>query len=78
MEYLKMWPSFSLKLEEAFHFEDGTCSSIVDLILDMAEKDVENGIEKSATVYPGKIPSELHRPEGNWVWKGVSFQLIEQ
>lgn len=47
MEYLKMWPSFSLKLEEAFHFEDGTCSSIVDLILDMAEKDVENGIERT-------------------------------
>lgn len=47
MEYLKMWPSFSLKLEEAFHFEDGTCSSIVDLILDVAEKDVENGIERT-------------------------------
>lgn len=47
MEYLKMWPSFSLKLEEAFHFDDGTCSSIVDLILDMAEKDVENGIERT-------------------------------
>lgn len=39
---------------------------------------VENGVTKSAIVYPGKIPSELHRPEGNWVWKGVSFQLIEQ
>lgn len=39
---------------------------------------VENGVTKHATVYPGKIPSELHRPEGNWVWKGVTFQLIEQ
>lgn len=39
---------------------------------------VENGVEKTVTVYPGKIPAELHRPSGNWVWKGVSFQLIEQ
>lgn len=39
---------------------------------------VENGVTKYAKVYPGAIPSELHRPEGNWVWKNVTFSLIEQ
>lgn len=39
---------------------------------------VENGVTKSAIVYPGAIPSELHNPTGKWVWKGVNFDLIEQ
>lgn len=39
---------------------------------------VEDGVTKSAKVYPGAIPAELHRPEGLWVWKNVSFNLIEQ
>lgn len=39
---------------------------------------VENGVQKSAIVYPGSIPAELHRPEGEWVWKNVTFNLIEQ
>lgn len=39
---------------------------------------VENGVEKTATVYPGSIPAELHRPEGVWIWKNVEFNLIEQ
>lgn len=38
----------------------------------------ENGKIKSATVYAGSIPAELHRPEGKWVWKNVTFNLIEQ
>lgn len=39
----------------------------------------ENGIIKTATVYAGAIPSELHKA-GNtyWVWKNVNFDLIEQ
>jgi hypothetical protein len=39
---------------------------------------VENGSIQSATVYPGSIPAELFRPIGNWIWKNVTFSLIEQ
>lgn len=41
---------------------------------------IENGTEKSAEVYVGSIPTELHRAgrTTNWVWKGVSFNLIER
>lgn len=40
----------------------------------------ENGVEKIAQVYVGAIPTELHRAgkTTNWVWKGVTFNLIEQ
>jgi hypothetical protein len=40
----------------------------------------ENGTPKTATVYVGSIPTELHRggTSPNWVWKNVSFNLIEQ
>lgn len=40
----------------------------------------ENGATKTATVYSGSIPTELHRAGkgANWVWKGVQFNLIEQ
>lgn len=41
---------------------------------------VENGEAKTAMVYSGSIPTELHRAgkTSNWVWKGVQFNLIEQ
>lgn len=41
---------------------------------------MDGGTSKSATVYVGSIPSELHRGgEGSdWVWKNVSFNLVEQ
>lgn len=39
---------------------------------------VENGITKTAKVYVGSIPTELARTGGNWVWKGVTFNLIEK
>ena len=39
---------------------------------------VENNTSKSARVYVGSIPSELHRTGGKWVWKNVTFDLIEQ
>ena len=39
---------------------------------------VENGKEKTATVYVGSIPSELHKASKNWVWKNVTFNLIER
>lgn len=38
----------------------------------------ENGKVKTATVYSGSIPSTLYRPGGKWVWKDVSFNLIEK
>lgn len=41
---------------------------------------VENGVSKSATVYTGSIPTDLHKAgkTPNWVWKNVTFNLIEQ
>lgn len=41
---------------------------------------IENGVSKSVTVYVGSIPTELHRAgkTTNWVWKNVTFNLIEQ
>ena len=39
---------------------------------------VENGQTKTATVYSGSIPTELYRTGDNWVWKGVTFDLIEK
>jgi hypothetical protein len=40
----------------------------------------ENNVVKTARVYVGSIPTELHRGEknSNWVWKNVTFDLIEQ
>lgn len=40
----------------------------------------ENGVSKTATVYVGSIPTDLHKAgkTTNWVWKNVSFNLIEQ
>lgn len=40
---------------------------------------IENGIEKTAIVYSGAIPSTLHSAKSDdWVWKDVTFDLIEQ
>jgi len=39
---------------------------------------IESNVEKTAIVYTGAIPSELYRTGSNWVWKGVSFDLIEK
>lgn len=43
-------------------------------------KYLENGESKKATVYVGSIPSELHKAgrTSNWVWKNVTFNLIER
>ncbi|MFI3171108.1 MAG: hypothetical protein R3Y58_01870 [Eubacteriales bacterium] len=39
----------------------------------------ENGKEEEAEVYVGSIPSELHNAEGSqWVWKNLTFNLIER
>jgi len=41
---------------------------------------LENGTTKTATVYVGSIPTELHRAgrTTNWIWRNVTFNLIEQ
>lgn len=41
---------------------------------------LENGIQKSAVVYAGSIPTDLHRAghSTNWVWRNVEFNLIER
>lgn len=39
---------------------------------------IENNVEKTAIVYSGSIPSDLQRAGGKWVWKNVTFNLIEK
>lgn len=39
---------------------------------------IENNEVKNATVYAGEIPSDLHKTGDIWVWKNVTFNLIEQ
>lgn len=40
---------------------------------------VENGVSKSAVVYSGSIPTTLYKERGSgWVWKDVTFNLIEK
>lgn len=40
---------------------------------------LENDVQKSARVYVGSIPSELHSAKSaEWVWKNVTFNLIER
>ena len=39
---------------------------------------VENNEVKTATVYAGEIPYDLHRTGDVWVWKNFNFNLIEQ
>ena len=42
-------------------------------------KFLENGKQKSAIVYVGSIPSELHSAKSaEWIWKNVTFDLIER
>ena len=41
---------------------------------------LENGKQKTASVYVGSIPAELHQAGRgpNWVWKNVTFNLIQK
>lgn len=39
---------------------------------------VEDNITKTAVVYTGSIPKELHMSGDVWVWKNFSFNLIER
>ena len=40
----------------------------------------DNGVTKTVNVYAGSIPADLHRAGNttNWIWKNVTFNLIEQ
>lgn len=37
-----------------------------------------DGNTSNYTVYPGAIPASLYRTGEDWVWTGVSFQVIEK
>jgi len=41
---------------------------------------IENNETKTAEVYVGSIPTELHRNSdgAEWIWKNVTFNLIER
>lgn len=40
---------------------------------------VERGTTQSYTVYSGAIPTQLHRGDSDeWIWRDVSFDLIEK
>ena len=75
------------KLKFYFTYEAITASDLDNILEAIWEskkiffplKYVENGKSKSATVYVGSIPTELHSAKSKeWVWKNVTFNLIEQ
>ena len=71
-----------------FYFTyDAIQSTELDAILDLIWETnsvffdltyIENNEEKTARVYSGSIPSELYRTGSKWVWKNVTFNLIEK
>lgn len=75
------------KKRKFFFVYDGITSDQLDVILDAIwEVDgvffdlsyIESNVEKTARVYVGAIPTELHRTGAKWVWKNVTFNLIEK
>ena len=75
------------KLKFYFTYEAITASDLDNILEAIWEskkiffplKYVENSKAKSATVYVGSIPTELHSAKSKeWVWKNVTFNLIEQ
>ena len=38
----------------------------------------DNDVAKSATVYAGALEKTQFRTDGKWVWKEISFDLIQQ
>lgn len=66
--------------------DNSDLQTILDIIWESNElfytleyEDGAYGVKKTATVYVGEIPTDLYeaRPE-NFVWRDVSFNLIEQ
>lgn len=57
--------------------------TIVDLLYEQPKmfytmEIILDNIIRTYTVYPGALPSRLHMTGGEWVWKNISFQLIEK
>ena len=78
---------FIAKKRKFYFTYESISASDLDVILDaiweteelfMTLTYVENNVEKSAKVYVGSIPSDLHHTGGDWVWQNVTFNLIEQ
>ena len=76
------------KLKFFFSY-DAISGAELDLILDAIWETEQlfhiltytyNGVVKTAEVYVGAIPSDLHHAgrTTNWVWKAVTFNLIER
>lgn len=76
----------SKKLKFYFTYESISAAELNNILDILWETDaifytlqyVENNVVKTAQVYPGSIPSELHRTGGEWIWKDLTFNLIEQ
>ena len=75
------------KLKFYFTYDAITAGELDNILDDIREskklffklKYVEKKKKKSATVYVGSIPTELHSAKSKeWVWKNVTFNLIEQ
>lgn len=83
----KMTADIIAKKRKFFFTYDAITSTDMNVILDAIwETDkfffeleyVENNEVKTAVVYAGEIPGDLHRTGDVWVWKNVNFNLIEQ
>ena len=71
-----------------FFTYDALSAEDMDTILEAAFSDTlffkleypYQGQQREATVYVGSLPQELHHAgrSTNWVWKNVSFNLIQQ
>lgn len=84
----KMVGDFVAKKRKFFFTYDAITGRDLDIILEAIWETEElfytldykeNNAPKSAVVYVGEIPTELHSAKtDNWVWKDVTFNLIEQ
>lgn len=72
-----------------FFTYDAISGEALDVILDIIWESNDlffklnyfhNGVAKEAQVYVGEIPAELHRAGlgADWVWRNVTFNLIEK
>ena len=76
------------KLKFYFTYDAITASDLNNILEAIWETDsifyplqyIENGVTKTADVYVGSIPAELHRAgnSSEWVWKNVTFNLIQK
>lgn len=83
----KMTAEIVAKKRKFFFTYDAIDSRDLNVILDLIWESnkfffdleyVDNNQVKTAKVYVGEIPSDLHRTGDIWIWKNVNFNLIEQ